>query len=715
MNPIPAHPAGPISIRLQRAILGASHRKVLRHLGLMVTLLAGVVTATAPAWGAAPTWSGTAGDTLWSSEGNWSPIGVPGTSDNVRFANDGAADIPVVQGGAVNNVVDVAFLSASINSLAYVNTVGFHNTLVIDSLTVKGISATDVANIADDGEAAIFFTGSGQLNGKDDSVFATIIGNSLTVSNENANLSVSQISQTSGAHRATLDLRELNYLRCAVAKVLVGHNFTQPDFAWRPTGELYLAKTNSITTGVISVSDAYQNAGAACYLHLGSENTIDADTIRIGMHKCVGIVDFAGSVVAPSVTFRNAAGTGRQLSWELGDEFESRTNLLFGFFTSNQARGTMDLTGATVDALVDHIRLGRGQIQRDATVRNGDGNGTLTFGGGTIDANSIEMGIQVPGPFIGGSVGHGILNVNNDAGVGPARLIVHSNLVMAVQQPGNTDPDGSTAVISIDGGSTLAVAGDIIDGAGLSTINLSNGGVLDMQPEGDPTPGNVSVDILNITDGTITGFATLSVTNINILGADTFFTVMAGQAIAPAGVGTVGPLSVVGRLTLLGDTLMDIRKLGTALASDSIDSSLGVELGGTLKVTWSGNSPLAVGDKFTLFSAVPFNSSPIIKLPPPGSGLAWANNIFVDGTIEVISCGCGEPTTPPTLTMSATPTSVTLSWPVAYTSFALRGQTNSLNVGLTTNWGLVPGVVGNQISIPRTTPNVSAFYQLFQQ
>ena len=38
-----------------------------------------------------------------------------------------------------------------------------------------------------------------------------------------------------------------------------------------------------------------------------------------------------------------------------------------------------------------------------------------------------------------------------------------------------------------------------------------------------------------------------------------------------------------------------------------------VELGGTLKVTWSGNSPLAVGDKFTLFSAVPFNSSPIIS------------------------------------------------------------------------------------------------------
>src|SRR5262249_10241220 len=125
MKPIPPHPAGPISIQLQRAILGNSHGKVLQHLGLVVTLLVGLVTAMAPAWGAVPTWSGTAGDTLWSTEGNWSPIGIPGASDNVRFANDGATDIPVVQGGTVNNVVDVAFLSASINSLAYVNTVGF--------------------------------------------------------------------------------------------------------------------------------------------------------------------------------------------------------------------------------------------------------------------------------------------------------------------------------------------------------------------------------------------------------------------------------------------------------------------------------------------------------------------------------------------------------------------------------------------------------------
>ena len=91
--------------------------------------------------------------------------------------------------------------------------------------------------------------------------------------------------------------------------MLVGHNFTQPDFAWRPTGELFLAKTNAITTGVISVSDAYQNAGGNCYIHLGSANTLNSDEIRIGMHKRVGIIDITPGPLNPSVIFRDAAGT----------------------------------------------------------------------------------------------------------------------------------------------------------------------------------------------------------------------------------------------------------------------------------------------------------------------------------------------------------------------------------------------------------------------
>src|SRR5437879_6308152 len=238
-----------------KAVFGSYHMKTLLYVLATATILASIAIPTTSSFGAQKLWSSAAGDTLWSTGGNWSPAGIPGASDNVTFTNAGFSDTNYVNGGSISNVVDVGFLT-SINSLGYMNTNGFHNTQIMNSLSVIGASATDVANIADDGQPSVFFVGSGELDGKDDSVYATILGNSMTVSNGNANLSVSQISQTSGAHRATLDLTGLNSFSCTVSNVLVGDNFTQPDFAWRPTGELFLAKTNSITTKLIVVSDA---------------------------------------------------------------------------------------------------------------------------------------------------------------------------------------------------------------------------------------------------------------------------------------------------------------------------------------------------------------------------------------------------------------------------------------------------------------------------
>ena len=677
--------------------------------GLLATSLATFVLSAS---GAQKQWSGLAGDMLWSTGGNWSPTGAPGTADNVVFGNDGITDFPYALGGSANNIVDTT--SVTINSLSYINTNGYHNTQVTN-LNVLSSSTTSIAVTADDGLPYAFFIGGNVWQaGKDDSVWTSIFGESLTVSNVNANFGVTQISSSSGAHRSTLDMTNLNTFTCIVSNVMVGQNFTIPDHAWRPTGELFLAQTNSITTRLICVSDAYQNAGGNCFIHLGAVNTINADEIRIGMHKTVGFIDTASAFGNPSVTFRNSIGTGRALTWELGDEYDPITP---GFFTSNQARGTMDLTGAFVDALVDHIVLGRGQIQHDATNRTGDGNGTLIFGGGTIDANTVELGIQVTGPFIGGSVGHGILTINNYPGVGPALMIVRSNIVMAVQQAGAPTPDaiGSTGDIAVNDGSTLAVAGDIVSGGpggGTATINLFNGGILDMKPAGDSTPGNVSINILNITDSVITNYGILSVTNINEQGGNTTFTVYPGQSLAPAGVNSIGTLAMgTGTsLTLRGTTLMDVGKNGTAV-NDVIDAPSGnVDLGGTLKVSFSGTDTLSIGDKFTLFTVVPANSSPTVVLPPPGSGLAWNNKIFVDGSIEVVACGCSEPTTPPTLNVTASATAVTVSWPLTYASFALRAKTNSI----TSNWSLVPGVSGNSITIPRTAAD-SMYFQLIQQ
>ena len=173
------------------------------------------------------TWSGSAGDTFWSTPGNWSSGSVPGPSDNVIFGNLGASEAPLAIGGAVNNFVDGEILS-SINSLRYGNIIGFHNSSLANPLIVRSDSATDVAFVADDGQPSIFFVGSAQADGAADVVYTSITGSSLFVSNVNAGISVMQASATNGPHRATLDMSALNTFTCVVSNILVGHDFGVP-------------------------------------------------------------------------------------------------------------------------------------------------------------------------------------------------------------------------------------------------------------------------------------------------------------------------------------------------------------------------------------------------------------------------------------------------------------------------------------------------------
>src|SRR5580765_2921925 len=158
-------------------------------------LLAASLAAVAPAAsGAQKLWTGNAGDMLWSSPGNWAPIGMPLITDNVILTNDATTDFPYALGGSPDNLVDSLFISPSISSLGIMNTNQYHNTQVTN-LSVLGNSTASVAATADDAEGYVFFIGSNQWqDGKDATVWASIIGNSLTVSNVSANFGVTQIS-----------------------------------------------------------------------------------------------------------------------------------------------------------------------------------------------------------------------------------------------------------------------------------------------------------------------------------------------------------------------------------------------------------------------------------------------------------------------------------------------------------------------------------------
>ena len=87
------HPVVPLQTTRAAAVIAAT---------LLTAHLASAATAI---------WTGTSGDQLWSTSGNWS-AGVPAFNDDVVFNVDNNAG----SAGVVNNIVDT---SRSIQSLSY--------------------------------------------------------------------------------------------------------------------------------------------------------------------------------------------------------------------------------------------------------------------------------------------------------------------------------------------------------------------------------------------------------------------------------------------------------------------------------------------------------------------------------------------------------------------------------------------------------------------
>ena len=189
----------------------------------------------------------------------------------------------------------------------------------------------------------------------------------------------------------------------------------------------------------------------------------------------------------------------------------------------------------------------------------------------------------------------------------------------------------------------------------------------------------------------------------------------ANTTVSPGATTTAATLTLNGNATLRGTTMMDITKTNTTRATDRLAVTGALDLGGALNVNFSGNTNLAAGDSFTLFTATTgyANSFTSTNLPVLPAGLGWSN--YVATTSWIIQVIATEPPSPPTLTNFFNGSSLMLSWDSAYSTYVLEGETNPVSIGITTNsadWHLVPGVSGNQISIPVDPVNGSVFFRL---
>lgn len=258
----------------------------------------------------------------------------------------------------------------------------------------------------------------------------------------------------------------------------------------------------------------------------------------------------------------------------------------------------------------------------------------------------------------------------------------------------NIDYTGPTAV---NGGSLVVAGGASLDNS--RDISVATGATLDLGAGGTLTLGNSTNALVESLGGggTVIG---------NVVADDT-----SGAIIAPGD--SAGELTITGDITLAAGTVVNMELDNSATPKADLLTAANINEAGTLNVTNIGPA-LAIGQKFTLFSE-PVSAFTTVNLPTsdPTGTYTWTDNLAVDGTITVLTAETTIPLTPTNITWSVDGTNLNLGWPADYTGWVLQSQTNTLDVGISTNWVVVPGSQAtNMVSIPLNDVDPAVFYRM---
>lgn len=272
----------------------------------------------------------------------------------------------------------------------------------------------------------------------------------------------------------------------------------------------------------------------------------------------------------------------------------------------------------------------------------------------------------------------------------------------------------SDSLLTLAGPNVSLFGGNIVDGIGGGTrkvaLALSGGATLTLTNvntySGDTSIGS-GCTLLLAGDGSIANSANVIVQSggtVDVTGrADGTLTISPVQVLKGN-----GAFYVNGNLANQGTIEMKVNKAGGSLTSDRLVVSGNIAYGGTLSVVRSGD-PLALGDSFTLFSAIGASGNFAAITGSPGTGLAWSFNP-ANGVLSVVA---GPPTTPTNISYSVSAGQITLSWPASHIGWILQVQTNALTKGISTNWVDVPGSAGTNLMVfPIVPTNGTVFFRL---
>lgn len=364
------------------------------------------------------------------------------------------------------------------------------------------------------------------------------------------------------------------------------------------------------------------------------------------------------------------------------------------------------------DALINvgAIEVQDGVLQTFGSTRIATNSSPFILNGGTLRMGSVLAPIDRPVFFTNGTV-HVVANAqaSNNRFVGTVTLGTTGTFLIESDRVGTVSGEitGPGDLIKTGGGYLALEAvntytgNTIISNGVLELFNHQSGfpiGSIANSPNIHIAPG-AFLDVFYVLPAwTLEGHQTLTGGG-NING-----NVVANGVVAPGIGDTLAWMGIGYNLTLGGTNFFKVTKDG-GLASDRIVVGGYLTYGGVLKVVLTGATPLAVNDAFTLYdfpNAAPTGSFSEFDLP---AGYTWdTSQLSVDGTIRV-----SEVLAPPTLITTPVSGGLQFTWDGNY---KLQAQTNSLSVGLSTNWFDYPGGGTSGVTAPINTANDTVFFRL---
>jgi autotransporter-associated beta strand protein len=335
--------------------------------------------------------------------------------------------------------------------------------------------------------------------------------------------------------------------------------------------------------------------------------------------------------------------------------------LQFTFITENYVGSSINLAGGLLDDVAGSTFDGPVTLTADSTIEVDAGTLTLPNAAG-ISGNGHNLTLN----------GAGTLQVEGTQFT-CASLTVSSG-TMAFDSTANlliTNPIAGSGNINQNGSGTVIFTGDLSLLTGVTTVSA---GTLC-----SPTTNGGSISVLP------------------------------GATLEPGTPSTIGTITDNGDLTLGGNLAVKVNK---ALVQSNdfivVTGNLSDTNTGTVSVSNLGTA-LQAGDRFVLFNQAVTGGD---TLSITGGGATWSNNLATDGSIIVLSAATiASYSTNLTATFSSG--ALSLSWPATHLGWILQAQTNSLAVGLSTNWTDVSGsaaVTSTNLPIDQTIP--AAFYRL---